>query len=175
MMTTEKSPLQNLRVASPCPASWREMEGDDRSRFCLECKRNVYNISDMTTAEAEDLLRNREGRLCVRYFQRADGRIMTKDCPKGLMAARMRLARAVALTAGLVFGGFGVAIAKVSGPPEKTWVDRAIDKGRTVPVVQDVIDKICPPPHGAFIAGGIPATVGAVAMPPPPAPKTSPP
>jgi hypothetical protein len=133
------------------------MEGDERSRFCTECKLNVYNLSDMTMAEAEDLIRSREGRLCVRYFQRADGRVMTRDCPKGVMAARLRLARAVALTAGLVFGGFSLAIAKVSGKPEDgTWVDKAVDKGRAIPVVRDVVDKICPPSiQGDVMVGAI--------------------
>ncbi|MEZ0324442.1 MAG: hypothetical protein ACAH95_00925 [Fimbriimonas sp.] len=155
MMTTEKSPLHNLKIASPCPASWSEMRGDERSRFCGECKLNVYNLSDMTTAEAEELIRTREGRLCVRYFQRADGKVLTRDCPKGLMAVRMRLARAVALSAGLVLGVFGTAMAKVSEKPDQTWVDQAIEKGRTVPGVQIVVEKLCPSIQGDVMVGKI--------------------
>ncbi len=102
------------------------------------------------------MLRSREGRLCVRYFQRADGKVLTRDCPKGLMVARMKLARVVALTAGLVLGSFGVAIAKVSEKPDQTWVDRAIEKGRTVPGVDVVIEKLCPSMQGNAIAGAMP-------------------
>jgi hypothetical protein len=42
----------------------------------------------MTTTEAEELLSNLGGRICVRYFRRADGRIMTRDCPIGVKRVR---------------------------------------------------------------------------------------
>jgi len=85
--------LDNIRVASPCPASWEKMTGDDRVRFCQECKLNVYNLSEMTRLEGERLIANREGRLCVRFYRRADGTILTRDCPKGLRARVRRLSR----------------------------------------------------------------------------------
>ena len=71
------SPLKNLKVASPCSADWDRMAGDDRKRFCGDCKLHVYNLSGMTKYDAENLLRLSEGRLCVRYFQRADGTVLT--------------------------------------------------------------------------------------------------
>ena len=40
--------LEDVRVASPCNASWDAMKGDDRVRFCGECQKNVYNLSAMT-------------------------------------------------------------------------------------------------------------------------------
>jgi len=47
----------------------------------------------MTTQEAEDLLRRTEGRLCVRFYRRSDGTILTGNCPVGLRAIRDRLSR----------------------------------------------------------------------------------
>lgn len=90
--------LDQLRVASPCNADWNEMLGDGRVRFCLSCEKNVYNLSAMTRADAEDLLRERLGNdLCVRFYQRADGTILTEDCPAGAKKKRRRkLALAVA-------------------------------------------------------------------------------
>src|SRR5215831_6373391 len=85
--------LDNIRVASPCPASWEKMAGDERIRHCQECKLNVYNLSEMTRIEAERLIANREGRLCVRSYRRADGTILTRDCPKGLRAITERVSR----------------------------------------------------------------------------------
>jgi hypothetical protein len=82
--------LSQLRIASPCTTSWEDMAGDDRSRFCSECKLNVYNIAAMTQAQAEALITEKEGRLCARIYQRSDGTIITRDCPVGL--ARMRRA-----------------------------------------------------------------------------------
>src|SRR5262245_27345577 len=93
--------LDNIRVASPCPASWEKMTGDDRVRHCQECKLNVYNLSEMTRIEAERLIANREGRMCVRFYRRVDGTILTRDCPRGLQAVVRRVSRlaGAALTA----------------------------------------------------------------------------
>lgn len=90
-MQRNYSPLKNLKVASPCSAEWNEMYGDDRKRFCGDCKLNVYNLSGMTKDEAETLLLAAEGRLCVRYFQRSDGTVLTADCPVGWAAVKRRL------------------------------------------------------------------------------------
>jgi hypothetical protein len=80
---SKRSKLQ-LTIASPCPASWDDMEGDDRVRFCGECELNVYNLSAMTESEALKLIAEREGRVCVRMYKREDGTVMTRDCPVGL-------------------------------------------------------------------------------------------
>ena len=77
------SPLRNVKVASPCPADWDRMIGDERARFCGQCELNVYNLSAMSTLEAESLIARTEGRLCVRYYRRKDGSIITQDCPVG--------------------------------------------------------------------------------------------
>ena len=88
------SVLNDLRIASPCPASWHSMRGDDRVRFCDSCSKSVYNLSDLTAAEATALIRESEGRLCVRLYRRADGTVLTADCPVGLRhALRRRLLR----------------------------------------------------------------------------------
>src|SRR5579872_772125 len=92
----KESVLQNIRIASPCAVNWESMAGDERARHCGECNLNVYNLSAMTRGEAEELLLRREGRLCVRYYQRADGTILTQDCPRGLRAAAQRLTRIAA-------------------------------------------------------------------------------
>ena len=84
------SPLNNLRIASPCSADWEEMYGDERKRFCGDCKLNVYNLSGMTREAAESLVTNAEGRLCVRYYVRADGSIITDDCPVGWAKVKQR-------------------------------------------------------------------------------------
>lgn len=85
------SPLTNIKIASPCSADWDEMFGNERKRFCGECKLNVYNLSGMTKYDAENLLAVSEGSLCVRYFQRSDGTILTTDCPVGWAKVKQRL------------------------------------------------------------------------------------
>lgn len=90
--------LDQIKVASPCNASWEDMTGDDRVRFCGQCEKNVYNLSAMPREDAERLLAERlGGELCVRFYQRADGTVLTEDCPVGMRKKRRRrLALAVA-------------------------------------------------------------------------------
>lgn len=103
--------LENLKIASPCSVPWASMTGDERVRACAQCRLNVYNLSEMTRAEAEALIVEKEGKLCVRVYRRADGTIITRDCPVGLRAARLKAARlfgaAAALVASVV-AGFGL-------------------------------------------------------------------
>ncbi len=98
------SPLRNVKVASPCPADWDRMIGSDRVKFCGQCELHVYNLSAMSTVEAESLIARTEGRLCVRYFRRRDGSIITQDCPMGLRRLRQRAARIKRAVASLVLG-----------------------------------------------------------------------
>jgi hypothetical protein len=100
--------LDNLRVASPCPAEWSKMTGDERVRSCGDCNKNVYNLSDMTRDEAQALIIEKEGKLCVRYFQRSDGTILLKDCAIGVKRKRRRRIVAVGAAAMLAAGG-GIA------------------------------------------------------------------
>lgn len=86
------------------------MSGDERARHCRECGLNVYDISKMTRAEAVRLVTTTEGRLCGRLYRRADGTVLTADCPAGWRSVKRRTARAAgaALTAvlGLFTSGF---------------------------------------------------------------------
>jgi hypothetical protein len=83
--------LTQIRVASPCNAAWDQMDGDERSRFCRACSKHVYNLSEMSRTEAEALVREKEGRLCVRFYRRRDGTVLTDNCPVGLRAMRRAL------------------------------------------------------------------------------------
>src|SRR5262249_2924846 len=82
--------LDNIRTASPCRADWNEMIGDDRARSCGKCDKQVFNITNMTRADAEALIVEKNAKLCARYFRRHDGTILTQDCRVGLVAARNR-------------------------------------------------------------------------------------
>jgi hypothetical protein len=101
--------LDNLRVAAPCTADWSRMQGDERVRACGDCNQNVYNLSGMTREEAEALILEQEGRLCVRYFRRADGTILFDDCAIGVKRRRRRrmIAGATALLAATGAVGYG--------------------------------------------------------------------
>jgi len=72
------------------------MEGDARVRHCAVCSLNVYNFGEMTRDEVRELLVRTEGRVCGRLYRRADGTVLTRDCPTGLRALRRRASRAAA-------------------------------------------------------------------------------
>lgn len=66
------------------------MEGNDQVRFCGQCSLNVYNIAEMNLEDAENLIVEKEGRLCLRLYRRSDGTVLTKDCPVGV-AQKMKM------------------------------------------------------------------------------------
>jgi hypothetical protein len=97
--------LPNIRVATPCRADWEQMTGDERVRACGACNKSVYNLSSMTRDEAEALIIEKEGELCVRYFRRADGTILLADCTVGVKQTRKSRMIAAGITALLGVGG----------------------------------------------------------------------
>jgi hypothetical protein len=85
--------INALTIASPCPASWNAMHGDERARFCVACEKHVYNIAALTASEVESLIQRTEGQFCARLYRRRDGTVLTADCPvgaKALAATRVR-------------------------------------------------------------------------------------
>jgi hypothetical protein len=95
-MSKAQDQLASLRIAAPCQASWEGMAGDERVRHCSLCSLNVYNFAEMKRDEVRELLERTEGRLCARLYRRADGTVITRDCPTGLRALRRRASRLAA-------------------------------------------------------------------------------
>lgn len=93
------NPLDALSIPIPCQASWADMKGDERMRFCAQCRLHVYNLSEMTRKEAEALVQapDGKGKVCVRLYRRPDGTVLTRSC----RAAR-RLRRLVAVAASFI-------------------------------------------------------------------------
>lgn len=171
--------LGNVRVAAPCKASWERMEGDARVRHCEACKHSVYNLSGMTRSEAEALVSQSEGRLCVRFYRRPDGTMLTQNCPVGTMAIRKRMATTLACTSVLFLTLYSYAsnLARrtVAEPTaNKTEPMTAYEQARQVEALRRILDRLNPPPPPPV---GIQVTVGMLARPiplttaPPPSKK----
>lgn len=129
-MTSRRVHLDVIDVAEPCTEEWSRMSGDDRSRFCGTCHHDVYNLSAMTRDDAEALLSRQDGRICVRFYRRADGTVTTLDCaPARFAAVRRRARRALALGAAMVAstvcGVLGLGLTTDAPVPEKvrSWID----------------------------------------------------
>ncbi len=135
--------LDQVRVASPCNASWDEMLGDDRVRFCTSCEKNVFNLSAMSREDAEGLIQERVGgELCVRFYQRADGTIMTQDCPVGVGKKRRKMAVLAAAGAGAMALAVTSLFTKTMGKPV---VGATMGEMEVQPPAPHVMGSIAPP------------------------------
>ena len=105
-MSKYTNPLNNIKIASPCSADWNEMIGNERKCYCGDCKLNVYNLSEMTKAQAENLIIESEGNLCVRFYRRADGTVLTKNCPVGWQKIKNRAKIYATAAASVLFSFF---------------------------------------------------------------------
>ncbi len=111
--------LRDVQIASPCHERWDAMLGDERVRFCGRCEKEVFDLSEMTAVEAESVLAAHGGAACVRFYRRADGTVMTSDCPD--RQRRRTRHRAIAVGAGLVAAGAAaISIVALSPDPVRT-------------------------------------------------------
>lgn len=83
------------------------MIGGDDIRYCGRCRKNVYNLSEMTEAQVQELV---QGPACVRFYARADGTVVTSKCPPMLRAARRRALALVACLLPLATGFWGSVV-----------------------------------------------------------------
>jgi hypothetical protein len=87
--------LNQIEVASPGSADWEEMEGDAKVRFCSGCQLRVFNLSAMDVEEAAARVAEHANGLCVRFFRRAYGTLLTRDRPVGQERTQRRRRLAV--------------------------------------------------------------------------------
>jgi hypothetical protein len=130
------------------------MQGDDKARFCLTCHKNVYNLSGMSRNEAEALIQEKEGKLCVTFYQRDDGTLLTADCPVALRVVQRPFKWLVAGAALLMASGVALATghypapggpAPRSSPPPPNW--------RDVQPIKTIMDMVSPRPRVIQVMG----------------------
>lgn len=122
--------VNKLRIAAPCHFNWENMSGDERVRFCQSCKLNVYNISEMTTAEVTNLITKTEGRICGRIYRRSDGTVLTKDCPLGVRAQVKRATKFAGAVFASIIGLFSVAFSQTDKKKDETC--KIVSQGKVV-------------------------------------------
>lgn len=152
--------LDDVRVASPCKVAWDTMVGDDQVRHCTVCDKHVFNLSGMTRDDAEAVIAAANGTLCVRYFRRADGTILTADCPVGKRRVRRR--RLVVAGATVLVAAAGL----VSYDLSQVGAERlgAQDAPQVITPTPMAVAPVPPPPALTEVKGGMSyepvATVG---------------
>jgi TonB family protein len=143
-MTKRSIPLNMISIAAPCSANWNEMTGNDQVRFCQQCSLNVYNLSNMAQDQAEELIRNKEGRLCVRFYRRSDGTILTQNCPVGLQALKKKIARTATAIISAVLS-FGASFGMFSYLTSKKTVE--------TPLMGSIAANYDPTPKNNYVQG----------------------
>jgi hypothetical protein len=121
--------LDAIAIPITCPVPWDSMRGDHRTRFCSQCKQNVHDVSELTRAEAVQLVTAGDQLPCLRLYRRQDGRVMTADCTTNRERAWKWLYRhspwLAALFALVFFAGCdpfcttGVPVGPASPPPDE--------------------------------------------------------
>jgi hypothetical protein len=137
------------------------MPGNDRVRHCGQCEKHVYNLSGMNRNDAQALVRQTEGRLCVRFYRRADGTILTQDCPVGLAALRRPVYLVAGLAAAFLFAALGLVTAGAFVLP------RLGGDERNLPAPLQVLMDWLFPPAPCVMGTPIPLIVAPVPNPPP--------
>lgn len=56
-----------------CPKLWAQMDGNEKTRFCDVCQKNVHNLSMMNAEERQALLAGTGESPCVAYFKHVNG------------------------------------------------------------------------------------------------------
>lgn len=135
--TKPSCPIVKFRKSSDCPVSWDEMSGGStgftRVRYCDRCRLNIYDLDGLETAEAEELVVQREGQSKVNYFQRKDKKFQVKDCRVGAKKKYVRQAATVA-AACVVIGLTALALTIGSKP---TYYTNATDQSPAAETAAD--------------------------------------
>lgn len=166
--------LEQLRVATPCMVGWDTMVGEDRVRRCETCKQNVYNISELTRAQADELIAAKDAQMCMRYYHLADGTLLLRD---GAVAYRPGRLVAAGAAAALALAGAvawptrepGVPAARVVEPSpsvveqplaiavvsEQAVPSESLPRHISMHLPQAATPHVALPPR-VFITGGVP-------------------
>jgi hypothetical protein len=157
--------LDVLTIRTPCTVSWNGMEGDDRVRFCSQCKLPVYNFTQFTRTEIEGILGSTPGRLCARLYRRPDGTIMTRECATG---RRKRFRKLFAMPIALLAIFTGIFFCRPSSKTHHVAADAPpVEQLRQFEPFRTVMDLFDPPVQGEICINP-PKSCGPTAPPPPP-------
>lgn len=149
-----KISLDVITIDDPCTVPWEDMRGDDRVRFCGLCQRSVYDLTEMTRADAEallteSLLPEHRGRLCVQLYRRADGTIQTADCaPDRLAELRRRAKRTLGVAASIAGAVLSatIGLAAAFREPEAAPTRAVASVTKLVQRVEQISVQPPPPP-----------------------------
>lgn len=160
MTLPSEHPEVPLRIQTPCPKSWSELTGSGSKRFCSECSLHVHDATQLTAAQARELVNNSSSRVCMRMEYDASGAPVFLDTlPSQAESPKLvRFARwALTATAGLLAACGDVSTLAPNDPNAVT------DPATTT----TAMGKICAPTMGEVAVPPRIERLGDVATPPP--------
>ncbi len=143
--------LKNVTIPKPCDADWNTMVGNERVRFCEHCSLHVHNLSALTRNQAERLVAQSNGRLCVRYHQDPNGRPALLPAVQKLHRIGRRVSR---LAAGAFTASLSVssALAQESVRTGRILMPAAVQPGEHWTAGSSITGKVSDS-SGAVISG----------------------
>jgi hypothetical protein len=122
----DRRSLDVIQVGKACDADWARMPGDRTRRFCAHCGKFVHNLSEVSADEAERLVCESAGKLCIRLTREAStGRVITLDYAPAPKTSRRRAILSIASIFAAVCGAAGLGAYKLlrKPPPAPTLVE----------------------------------------------------
>ena len=130
--------LISIDIPYNCPMKWRDMEGDERTRYCGKCEQNVYNVSRMTRDEAVSFINEKEGQVCVRFYQRTDGTVVTRDCLSIIGTEKLRRKFPVLAWLNFYFAVMALILLPMLGPAVVTIINGGMGPIRRQPTDEEL-------------------------------------
>jgi hypothetical protein len=137
------------------------MPGDERVRFCPQCDKHVYNLSALDAAAAQSLIQEHEG-LCVRFYRRSDGSILTSDCPVGSRRLHRRLLTKLAAILVVCLFGWTMGLTNTRRPKPDHPI---VEKMRAINALKPVVNWLFPLPPPKTPSRDF-VTMGKICLPP---------
>jgi uncharacterized protein len=143
--------LDRITIESPCNADWDSMAGNNQVRFCEHCSLQVTNLSTMTRQQAMRLVARSQGRVCVRFIQEPDGRVLTRSTQKLYRIGR-RVSR---LAAGAMTAALSMQAASAQTRSASDYRDQiaSISQPNSQPGSGSTVAGVITDPNGAVVAG----------------------
>ncbi len=63
----QKKDIKNIELSFVCPQNWDNMTICGNGRFCGVCQKTVYDFTDKSQEEYEDIVQKHDGQLCGRF------------------------------------------------------------------------------------------------------------
>lgn len=119
-------PKLQISIPKPCHEDWGKMTPDEKGRFCGSCAKSVFDFTNKTREETEEiLLKNKDKKICGRF--KAE---MIEPAPLPLIRQqRTPLYRAFVVALFLVFGTtlFSCTDEKGETLGDIAWIENTVD------------------------------------------------